>query len=87
MAAARSRRTREGRLLGGSERLGARAALALVTSGAAAALGRRDLGRLVPGAAADAILVDEDPLRVDPETAAAIRPILTIVEGDVTWKR
>ena len=42
--------------------LGSLAALRAATTGGAAALGRRDLGRLVPGAAADLILLDGDPL-------------------------
>jgi imidazolonepropionase-like amidohydrolase len=42
--------------------LGSLAALRAATAGGAAALGRSDLGRLVPGAAADLILLDGDPL-------------------------
>jgi imidazolonepropionase-like amidohydrolase len=38
------------------------AALRAATAGGAAALGRSDLGRLLPGAAADLLLLDGDPL-------------------------
>jgi hypothetical protein len=50
------------RLLAGAG-LGPEAALAAATRGAAAALGRPDLGRLAPGAAADAAIFREDPTR------------------------
>jgi predicted amidohydrolase YtcJ len=87
LAAARNRRTRAGRVLGASERLAARAALALVTTGAGAALGRPDLGRLAPGSPADAIVVPADPLRVDAATLAMLRPVLTVVDGRIVWRR
>jgi imidazolonepropionase-like amidohydrolase len=51
--------------------LGPRAALRAATAGGAAALGRTDTGRLAPGAAADLILVDGDPVS-DPRVL--IRP-------------
>jgi len=86
MAAARNRRTRAGRPLGGRERLAARDALALVTTGAAAALGRLELGRLVPGSVADAVVVPEDPLRIGAEAVAALRPVLTIADGRIAWR-
>jgi len=87
IAAARTRRTRAGRVLGGGERLGARAALALVTTAAAAALGDPGLGRLVPGSPADAVVVPADPVHVDADTVAALRPTLTIIAGRIAWPR
>ena len=42
--------------------LGPLAALRAATAGGAAALGRSELGRLTPGAAADLLVVDGDPL-------------------------
>jgi hypothetical protein len=87
MASARSRRTRRGRVLAPRERLDARSALALVTTGAAAALGRTDVGRLVRGARADVIVVDGDPLRARAAAVARMRPRLTIVDGEVAWQR
>jgi predicted amidohydrolase YtcJ len=85
IAAARSRRTRSGHTLGQGERLAAHAALALVTTGAAASLGTARIGRLVPGTAGDAVVVREDPLRADPETVAATRPLFTVVAGRIAW--
>jgi predicted amidohydrolase YtcJ len=86
MAAARNRRTRAGVVLGASESLTARAALALVTTGAGAALGLPVLGRLVPGAPADAIVVPEDPLRIAAAAVASLRPVLTIIDGHIAWR-
>jgi predicted amidohydrolase YtcJ len=86
MAAARTRRTRAGRPLGVAERLDARAALALVTTGAAAALGVPALGRLDPGCAADAIVVAGDPLACAPDAVAHMRPRLTVLGGRIAWE-
>jgi predicted amidohydrolase YtcJ len=86
MAASRTRRTRAGRTLGAAERLGARAALALVTTGAAAALGAPALGRLAPGCAADAIVVEEDPVTSSPEALASLRPRAVVVDGRIAWE-
>jgi predicted amidohydrolase YtcJ len=86
MSAARTRRTRAGRTLGAGERLDARAALALITTGAAAAVGAPALGRLAPGCAADALVVPGDPLARAPDAVAAMRPVLTVVGGRIAWE-
>ncbi|HLK11250.1 MAG TPA: amidohydrolase family protein [Candidatus Binatia bacterium] len=85
LAAARSRLTASGRALGPAERLGAAAALALFARGAADALEAPALGRLVPGAAADVIVVEPDPLRAPPDEAARTRVRLTMIGGEVVW--
>lgn len=85
LAAARSRRTAAGQVLGFGERLAAPAALALFTRGAADALAAPALGRLVPGAAADVIVVEPDPLRASPEETAQTRVRLTMIGGEVVW--
>jgi len=87
IAAARSRRTRDGRLLGASERLGAAAALDLFTSGAAFALRADMLGRLAPGAPADVVIVDPDPLAAPPDEVADTRVGLTLIGGERVWSR
>jgi predicted amidohydrolase YtcJ len=85
LAAARSRRTAGGETLGPAERLGADAALALFTRGAADALGARDLGRLRVGGPADLVVVEPDPLRAPPEEVATARVRLTMIAGEVVW--
>jgi predicted amidohydrolase YtcJ len=72
-------------VLGPAERLAAPAALALFTRGAADALAAPTLGRLVPGAAADVIVVEPDPLRAAPGEVAETRVRLTMIGGEVVW--
>jgi hypothetical protein len=86
MAAARTRRTASGRLLGGGERLGAEAALRLFTTGAAWVLRADRLGRLVPGGPADLVVVEPDPLQALPEHLARTDVRLTMANGEVVWR-
>lgn len=67
------------------ERLTAAAALDAYTVGAAHAAGDPRQGRLVPGAFADAVAWDRDPLAVAPGELPEITCVLTIVGGDVVW--
>src|SRR5262249_34794473 len=77
LAAARARRTASGALLGARERLGAAAALALCTRGAADALGASALGRLRVGGPAGPVVVEPDaprpPRRARPPTGPRTR--------------
>jgi predicted amidohydrolase YtcJ len=85
IAAARSRCTAGGAVLGPAERLDAAAALRLFTTGAAFALRADRLGRLVAGGPADLALVEPDPLRASPDEVAGARVRLVLVEGDRAW--
>jgi len=85
IAAARVRRTAAGATLGAAERLGARAALRLFTTGAAFALGADRLGMLAPGGPADLVVVEPDPLRAPPDEVADARVRLTLVAGERVW--
>jgi len=85
IAAARARRTAAGVTLGAAERLGARAALRLFTTGAAFALGADRLGMLAPGGPADLVVVEPDPLRAPPDEVADARVRLTLVAGERVW--
>jgi predicted amidohydrolase YtcJ len=85
MAAARTRRTPSGAVLGGVERLPAAAALDLFTRGAAFALRDDARGRLVVGGPADLVVVEPDPLRASPDEVATARVRLTLVDGEVAW--
>jgi len=85
IAAARSRRTAGGIVLGPAERVGAAAALRLFTTGAAFVLGADRLGRLVPGGPADLVVVEPDPLRASPDEVFAARVRLTLVAGERAW--
>jgi predicted amidohydrolase YtcJ len=85
MAAARTRRTVRGSVLGAGERVSATAALGLCTTGAAFALRADALGRLVPGGPADLVVVEPDPVQAAPDEVAATRVRLALVGGVRAW--
>jgi imidazolonepropionase-like amidohydrolase len=62
--------------------LGPLAALRAATAGGAAALGRSDIGRLAPGAAADLIVLDGDPL-ADPRVLVRPGRMHLVLRGGV----
>jgi predicted amidohydrolase YtcJ len=72
-------------VLGGRERLGAGAALALFTSRAADSLGAPTLGRLRAGGPADLVVIEPDPLRASADELADARVRLTMIGGEVVW--
>ena len=81
------RRTKDGVLLGESERITPAAALAAVTKNAAYQYfeeGRK--GTLRPGKLADLVILDRDPLRVSPEEIRNIRVMETIKEGKTLYR-
>lgn len=87
IAAAMSRSTRSGRVLNAGERITAREAIEMYTTGAAAAAGHGNArGILRPGAVADAIVLDRDPLQSTAEEILAIRVEATIVRGRVAYE-
>jgi predicted amidohydrolase YtcJ len=86
IAAARTRRTRDGRVLGARERVGGAQALAMVTREAARTLHADRLGRLVAGAPADLAVVDVDPTRASPAALHDVRVALTMVDGRIVWR-
>src|SRR5579863_219551 len=76
------RRTAAGLVIGPAERLAARDALALYTTGGAYAMHREtEIGSLEPGKLADFTVLDRNPLRTDPEQITAIQVLATIVDG------
>lgn len=83
-----NRRTKSGRTLGPGERIPVQAALRAVTANAAYqyfAEGRR--GLLAPGAAADFVLLDRDPLSVPPEELRNLRVLETWRNGQRIFSR
>jgi predicted amidohydrolase YtcJ len=74
----------DGRLVGPDQRIGAEEALRAVTIDAAYSLGMEDdLGSIEPGKLANLTVLEENPLRVDPESIRHIRVWGTIHEGRV----
>jgi predicted amidohydrolase YtcJ len=85
MAAARSRRTRDGVVLGARDRVGGARALGLVCRAAAIVVGQRDLGRLRTGGVADIVVVDRDPVARAAEAVRETRVLCTMIGGEVAW--
>lgn len=71
----------------GSGRVSARSALRMYTlSGAECEGTQADKGSITPGKLADMVLVDADPLTVEPEGLKDIEAKLTLVGGRVVWE-
>jgi predicted amidohydrolase YtcJ len=67
------------------ERLDVARALAGYTAGPARAAGDPRQGRLTPGAFADLVAWDVDPLEATADRILAMRAVLTMVNGEVVW--
>ncbi len=81
------RRTAAGRVIGPAERLSARDALALYTTGGAYAMHREtEIGSLEPGKLADFTVLDRNPLSTDPGQITAIQVLATVVDGMPTYQ-
>ena len=81
------RRTGAGRVLGPGERLPARDALALYTTQAAFASHReRETGSLEAGKLADFVVLEENPLRAEPERIADIGVLATVLGGTPVYQ-
>jgi predicted amidohydrolase YtcJ len=82
-----TRESADGRVLGGSQRISAREALALYTTGSAAAFGETaSKGRIAPGYLADFTVLGEDPLAVDARTLAGVPVLETWVGAERVWR-
>ncbi|HZD65421.1 MAG TPA: amidohydrolase [Acidimicrobiales bacterium] len=76
----------DGALVGPTQRVSPAEALEIFTVGSAAASGdQHGKGRLVPGYLADFVVLDEDPLSVDPDGIAGIGVQRTYVGGTAVW--
>jgi predicted amidohydrolase YtcJ len=87
--AAVARRSLDGTPGGGwypDECLSVERALAGYTSGPARAAGDPRQGRLEPGAFADLVAWDRDPLGATADELREMRAVLTLVGGEVVWK-
>lgn len=83
-----NRRTKTGRLLGADECIPVWEALKAVTINAAWQYFEEDTkGSLRPGKRADLVILDQDPLRVEPEMIGQIQVLETIKDGKTIYKQ
>ena len=81
-----TRRGADGAPVGENQRVSVAEALRIYTVGAAYANGQdTQKGRLAPGYVADFVVLDDDPLTVDPMQLGAIRVQATYVGGNRVW--
>jgi predicted amidohydrolase YtcJ len=82
LGAAVTRATVAGRLLGPAERITVAEALRSYTLGGAYATGQEaHKGSIEPGKLADLVVLDRDPLAIEPEELTTIRPTATMLGG------
>lgn len=82
-----ARKTRSGFVLGPQERVSPYEALAMVTRNAAWQIHEEaDKGTITPGKAADLVVLDQDPLKVDADAIERIRIVRTLKDGRVVFE-
>ena len=83
-----TRKTMKGRTVLENEAVSVIDALKMYTINGAKNLGiDAQTGSLVPGKCADFIVLDKDPLSVDPEELKDIKVDMTYIDGELVWKR
>lgn len=86
--AATTRTTVKGRVLGADERISPREALRAYTIGGAYAIGQeRQRGSIEPGKLADLVILERDPLAMEPAALSAVRPLATMLGGRTVFDR
>ncbi len=82
-----TRKTREGEVIAGDQRVGAWEALKIHTlAGAYASFAENETGSIAVGKLADMVLLDKDLTVVEPEEIKDIRVLKTIVGGETVWE-
>jgi len=86
--AAVNRKTRSGMILGPNEKIPSIEALKAITINGAYQLQEENRkGSIKAGKIADFVILDQNPLRVNPENLRKIRVLETIKEGNSVYKR
>ena len=86
--AAVSRRAQTGQPLLPEERIPPLAALQMYTGGAAyACFEEAEKGSIAPGRLADLIVLSGDPAEVPPEEIRDLAVVMTIIGGEVVWRK
>lgn len=88
MWTAMARETRSGKILGADQRVDAYTALQALTTGPAYQIFEENRkGKIKAGFLADFVVLDKNPLKVDPMTIKEISVIETIKEGKIVYKK
>jgi predicted amidohydrolase YtcJ len=86
LQAALMRRTQNGDLINGEERLTLLESLGLfTTAGAWVGFEERKKGRIAPGMMADLVILDKDIIHVTPEEIGEMTVRTTIINGQIVW--
>ncbi|MCR4394776.1 MAG: amidohydrolase family protein, partial [Dehalococcoidales bacterium] len=86
--AAVTRRAESGQILNPAENISPREALEMYTiNGAYASFEEGIKGSISPGKLADLVLLNANPLRIEPEKIGDIRVEMTIIGGQIVWER
>ena len=81
-----NRKSRSGEIIGPDERIGALEALKAITINAAYQYGEQDQkGSIEPGKLADLVILDKNPLKVDPDAIKEVKVLETIKEGKTIY--
>jgi predicted amidohydrolase YtcJ len=81
-----TRRSRGGTVIGEAERLSLSEAVALFTAaGAWVGFEEASRGRIMPGMAADLVILDRDITQVAPEEIRSLQVQTTILSGKIVW--
>ena len=88
MYAAVSRRGEAGDIVGGDEKIPLLDALRMYTQNAAQAIFQEGTkGTITPGKLADLVLLNGDPTQMSPDAVKDLKVEMTIINGEVVWKR
>ena len=88
ISAAVTRKSRRGSMVTPDQAISVEAALHMHTLGGAyAAFEEKMKGTIEVGKLADFVLLDGNPTSVEPEGIGQIRPLITVVGGEVVWQR
>jgi predicted amidohydrolase YtcJ len=83
-----TRKTAAGETIGTNERISLEEAVRVYTAGAAYATCEENLkGRLKPGMLADAVVLEQDPWKVDPDEIGSIDVAMTIAGGQIVFQK
>lgn len=83
-----TRKTREGEIIGPHEAISVPDGLKALTIDAAWQINmEKKIGSIEPGKYADLIILDQNPLKVNPDTLREIRVMHTFVNGNEVWSR